>query len=204
MVQRDKWWSDDVVRGLGYAAVCLLWFIWTLANSHAQVYSWTDSKGVRHFSDSPQGAPAHATPSQLAPILRGSISIPSAARRSCGSHGGVDCARGPDNDGSVVCADGFREATLRFAFECTSARLEVVELVREPETESLVVYIRNQAQISAQRVVVAMRKGIQFESLTGPPIIEGHGMEGYRLKLSSGVRAPTAGDIKITCDNCAS
>jgi hypothetical protein len=131
------------------------------------------------------------------------MSIPSIERQTCASHGGVDCARGADDDGSVVCADGFREAASRFAFECTSARLEVVELVRVGKTGGAVVYLRNRAQVAARQVRVALRKGGRFEFLRGPAVVEGHGMADFHLGDQSEAPPFSVNDLKIICANCA-
>lgn len=173
-------------------------------SSFAQVYSWTDSKGVTHYQISPKEPPAHATPRELVPILKGSMSIPSAERQTCRAHGGIDCARGADSDGSVICVDGFRDASSRFAFECSSARLEIVELVRESGSRAMVVYLRNRAQVAARQVTVAARRGGRFHPLIGPSIIEGHGMAVFRIDLEADGLTITEGDIKVTCENCAS
>lgn len=33
---------------------------------------------------------------------------------ACSGHGGVNCAAGPDSDGSVICNDGWRDSSVRY------------------------------------------------------------------------------------------
>ena len=37
-------------------------------------------------------------------------------RDVCAQHGGVDCSRGPDDDGSVICRNGYADSTA--SYEC--------------------------------------------------------------------------------------
>ncbi len=39
-------------------------------------------------------------------------------RGACSSHNGVNCAAGPDSDGSVICNDGWRNSSVAFCAVC--------------------------------------------------------------------------------------
>ncbi len=39
-----------------------------------------------------------------------------ASAGACSGHGGVDCAAGPDSDGSVICMDGWKGSSV--AYQC--------------------------------------------------------------------------------------
>lgn len=38
-----------------------------------------------------------------------------ASQGACSSHQGVNCAAGPDSDGSVICNDGWRNSTVKYS-----------------------------------------------------------------------------------------
>lgn len=37
-----------------------------------------------------------------------------ASSGACSGHGGVNCAAGPDSDGSVICNDGWRDSSVQY------------------------------------------------------------------------------------------
>ena len=39
-------------------------------------------------------------------------------RGACSSHGGVYCPAGPDDDGSVICQDGWRNSSVSYCAAC--------------------------------------------------------------------------------------
>ena len=96
------------------------------------VYKWMDSSGKTHYSNNPSQneSEAIALPevgrySSANKIQRLKDSTPP----TCTSHGGIDCSRGEDVDGSVICYDGFDGSSLSYQVHCNSVRLEAEFLI---------------------------------------------------------------------------
>lgn len=105
-----------------------------------EVYRWVSADGTVHYSSSPGGV--GAKPAELPKIKREDFdrrisNLRAEAGANCESHGGLDCSRGPDTDGSVICLDGHKNATLPYAIYCLESRLKVTEtlFVREDGSE---------------------------------------------------------------------
>src|SRR5690606_21276337 len=111
----------------GYALmsrfILTLFIIFTIPISVAadNVYKWTDQKGVVHFGNNPSDQ--NAQKADLPEIQRENFDetlekIRKATPENCINRGGVDCSKGADSDGSVICYDDFRDAVQPFIFVC--------------------------------------------------------------------------------------
>lgn len=54
-------------------------------------------------------------------FLLAPMAVGAAGNGACSWHGGVNCSSGSDLDGSVVCADGWRDSSVSFSSVCDSA-----------------------------------------------------------------------------------
>ena len=96
------------------------------ATAQAQnVYRQVDQNGNVTYSTTPD---QNDVPAALPPIQRENIGsriekIKEETPPNCSKHGGVDCSKPADSDGSVVCGDGFREARLPYSLTCLEAKL---------------------------------------------------------------------------------
>jgi hypothetical protein len=150
-----------------------------------QVYKWIDQDGVANYSSiKPNEA---ATPAELPPIVREKATAdPIKLSFSCSSHGGINCAAGPDQDGSVICLDGFRDA------------LEI-----EKAQDHLSVWVRNEKQVEAVEVAIQMTlptgKAIVAE---GPSAIAPSELVEFTFKGIDLDQVYTLAQIQPTCRNC--
>lgn len=111
------------------ASILSIIFAISLADAQS-VYKWTDADGNVHFSTSAPNP--NAAPAALPELRRESVDarieqLKATTPATCSQHGGVDCSRGADFDGSVVCFDGFSDAILPFRVHCSEARLRITE-----------------------------------------------------------------------------
>lgn len=114
---------------------------------------------------------------------------------SCSAHGGFDCTKGADTDGSVICYDGFKESLQRFAFSCNKSKLELIEQsvkIQPPDTSFV---IRNLSSVLAKNVTV---KSSQCSSIDGPTEIPAYDSSEFFCKGE--LKNPNS--LKIDCDNC--
>lgn len=190
------------------AALALMGFV-AFANvfevSAGPLYTWTDAKGVTHYSSSPKAR--DAKPAALPPIMRGEVKLAQAKVVSCDKHGGVDCRAGADSDGSVVCGDGFRDASLRFRFSCSSPKLEIADISPPGQDGSYSIYIRNHRSVTAQKMKVAVKQPDGVEALlAGPDQIEAYGLAEFQGIQAAGEtfsgQKPSPADVTISCANC--
>jgi hypothetical protein len=77
-------------------------------------------------------------------IFIANLSFVSAVSGACSGHGGVDCSVGADTDGSVICADGWRNSSVSYSSmaKCAkvSAKSEVKTItptIKESKVQSL-------------------------------------------------------------------
>ena len=172
-------------------------------SAQGQVYRWVDDKGEIHYSTSPSRRGAE--PAQLPEIKRESAeqrieTIREATPDNCQSHGEVDCTKGPDVDGSVVCLDGHRDAVGQFHTYCSTAKLqfERVEIldrsgsllrngtVNEMRRAAFVeITIRNVADVPAQGVKaeISLPRAPYPAVASGPAEVERFGLGEYRIDL---------------------
>ena len=201
------------------------------------IFQWTDETGRVHFGTK---APDGALPSRdvqqrdLPPLTRENIddrirTIKAQTPKSCNAHGGVDCGRGADSDGSVVCLDGYRDAVLPFQFECSEVRLQTELLVIVPggsgflkhskqlkrklntrKPEGLQLSVRNASGVRAfgiQATITVPGRG--SITGTGPDAIDAYGNADYMLDFTSIDLKPSVEQLegttyKVFCTNCAS
>lgn len=148
---------------------------------------------------------------------------------NCFSHGEIDCSKGADIDGSVICKDGFRDAVMSYDSLCLEVRLEVQYLVNtnSPQTpyikhsrkliEDLKGYkpltlhlnIRNLSDVKAKNIKVEFTLERRYPyNAQGPETIEPYGLAEYSLELSTLAKVPTLEQLlktvyKVDCDNCS-
>lgn len=115
---------------------------------------------------------------------------------TCRNHGGIDCTKGSDADGSVFCVDGNSDSKQEFSEECSTAR--IVILSEEIQGEEKVIAIRNMSGVKAIGVVVYLTKLDRSQTkYNGPSEIEPFGVAEYRG------RKPTQYETQsINCENC--
>jgi hypothetical protein len=173
------------------------------------VYKWEDDKGVVHYASSPKSKAAK--PAELAPIMRGEMKLAQAKITSCDKHGGIDCRAGADSDGSVVCSDGFKGATARYRFSCSTPKLDLADISTPGADGAFSVFVRNSRSVIAKGPTVSVKLGDGKElSLTGPAEVEPYGMAEFQWKSDANAPGtvlalndkPDAGQITISCANC--
>jgi len=129
------------------------------------------------------------------------------SRFSCRARGGVDCAMGPNEDGKVICKDGFDETRQSWKRRCTQTRLKIISAEALENDFEFEVSLRNETEIPAKGILVSGRlKGhLQFEA-SGPQVIEPWGLENYKFRLETPItNVPPAMRkvrFKILCENC--
>jgi len=196
-----------------------------------QIYQWKDSAGQTHFSTSPDHS--HADASKLPELRRENIderiqSIKSQTPQTCLRHGGVDCSKGADSDGSVYCLDGFDKAVLPYRFECLEARLQAEFLLEfESGENSLVPHSRNLERKYSGRIPKGLQINIrnlsgvdakqltaevtcarrQHLAATGPNEIAAYGNASYSVVFADNRLSPSLAEIekceyKVNCTNC--
>lgn len=173
------------------------------------VYRYEDKQGNVHYSTTPPQP--DAKPAELPSIMRGEVKLPKVTLVTCDGHGGVNCELGPDADGSVVCSDGFREATNRFRFSCVTPKLEIADITEVEADGSFKVLLRNRKQIPSKATVVSYKNSEgAVAQLEGPAEVESLGSAEYlyRPLLKKGeapslpLKRPDAGDVTVSCANC--
>ena len=196
---------------LRYALLLVLFIagIAAASSATAQVYTWKDKQGVIHYSSKPVSKDAALA--ELPEITRGEVKLTKRQVIGCDSHGGMNCGAGPDSDGSVICYDGFREATARFRFSCSAAKLEIADISAVTGCDGFTVMVRNSKAVAAHLVSATF---IDFTGaklkLSGPSEIEPFSMSEFKNVDSqkekgdpsclSSKPAPTK--IEVNCGNC--
>lgn len=185
-----------------YLKVFLSFFplVTCLSAVEAQVYKWTDQDGVTNYSSvKPHEA---ATPAELPPIVREKVTAdPIKLSFSCSSHGGINCSAGPDQDGSVICLDGFRDAMTRFKFRCASTQLTALEI--EKMEDHLSVWVRNEKQIEAVEVAIQMTLPTGEAIIAeGPSAIAPSELVEFTFRGIDLEQVYTLAQIQPTCRNC--
>lgn len=169
-----------------------------------RVYRWEDDTGVVHYSNQ-QPAP-HAKPHELPEIMRGEVKIAELAGFSCVDHGGINCQAGPDKDGSVICFDGFSEASTRFRFTCNSPKLEIAEVSEVAGDGKFTVFVRNANSVPANNVALTFTaENGEAVQLNGPAELDPFGAGEFTFKIDAGENAPkqvTLAQLLISCSNC--
>jgi len=163
-----------------------------------------DAKGVVHYSSKP--IDGQAQPAKLPRITRADMKLPGVTLSSCGKHGGIDCSAGADVDGSVICVDGFRDATARYRFHCNMAKLVVSEVKDKTPDGRYTVVIRNSASVAAGKVAVFFTRPDRKEvPLDGPASIKPLGVGEYVLDKTDAeglLEKPKQSQLRVVCSNC--
>ena len=179
----------------------------TLVREDAQadsVYKSTDPSGKVVYSSKPKNSTFK--PAELPQIAKGEVKLADRELETCHSHGGVNCAWGPDGDGSAICYDGFKGAVTRYRASCTVPKLEVTEVSDLSSEGTFTVFVRNSKSVEAKSPKVIFRPmvGIEYK-ISGPPSIEPFGGGEFVYipadPLSRYPR-PDAGQLDLTCANC--
>jgi hypothetical protein len=199
---------------------------------HAEeIYRWTDANGRVHYSSNQQTEAAATLPTIQRENLDQKIaSIRQNISPSCSTRGGIDCTRGSDDDGSVICVDGFRDASTRFANHCREAKLALksslvtdskgvergdfkeLSQILEKRSDNLPLaiqfFIRNSSGVRAEemKVEVIVPGEERFDAL-GPSDIEPFGAAEYTLGLETVMqRYPLQSlkrlKVRAGCANC--
>ena len=169
------------------------------------IFQWTDSAGQVHYSTKPTHP--ESKPKELPKVGREDLdkkikAIKEDTPENCTSHGGIDCSRGADSDGSVICLDGDRGAVMPFQFHCMEARVQAdFSVVMDPKAPELFphsrnllkklegrkpaglnVNVRNLSGVAAFGLQVEFKLGRkQLVPAVGPDRIEPFGNAGYTL-----------------------
>lgn len=172
------------------------------------IYKWKDKNGIVHYS-SKQTSP-QAKPADLPKIMRTKSEAPKVDLSNCKSHGGVNCRLGPDKDGSVICYDGFAEASTRFIFSCSSPKLEIADVSAPDKDGNFTVFVRNTTSVEARgaEVFYISRLLANKTKLDGPSQIDSFGVAEFyfqpeSLRKEQRPKQVLAGDLKLSCENCS-
>jgi len=169
------------------------------------IYKWTDDAGVTHYSSKSDATSAQ--PAKLPPITRGEVKLAKKLLISCQQHGGINCQAGADSDGSVICYDGFKQASARYRFSCSSPKLEITEVSDPMPDGRFSVFVRNSKSVSASKPALYYKPEGQREvRLEGPEEIEAFGMAEFKFQavnadIPDGKVSLT--QLNITCANCS-
>lgn len=172
---------------------------------HAEnIYKWVDPNGGVHFSSKKpfEGA----TPASLPEITRGDFQSAMKKGFTCDKHGGIACQSGADKDGSVICVDGFKDASARFTFQCSSPKLIVSDISELSPNGEFKVFVRNSRSVNAKAPKVEFHlPDDKVVALKGPTEIEAYGMGEFTyasqpdIKLTS---KPKEAQLILNCANC--
>lgn len=176
------------------------------------IYKWTDATGKTHYSSKPQSKDAKIA--SLPQIMRGEVKVPPSQLISCKTHGGVDCQAGTDEDGSVVCGDGFKDSAQRYRFSCSAPKLEVSQITDRQQDGTYSIFVRNSRSVTAQAPSVVIRQPDGSKAnLSGPKEIDAFGVAEFKYPNSTStapkskaeiamIDKPTFENIDINCRNC--
>jgi hypothetical protein len=177
-----------------------------VSSAHASpVYKATGKDGKVTYSSKPPTK--NAKPAELPEIMRGEVKLVEQKLVSCDKHGGPNCQAGPDADGSVICLDGFKNASARFRFTCNSPKLEISDVSEVAADGSFTVFVRNTKSVAAQKPVIMYHSlNGKEHKIPGPEVVEGFGVAEFQFhtkeKLKVAMNKPTLAELDITCANC--
>jgi hypothetical protein len=125
----------------------------------------------------------------------------------CSKRGGVDCSLGADNDGSVVCADGWTGAVQRYKQACSEVHLTLTRLPVDEDGPELIIAVRNTSGIVAREVKAVLEGGKgEKRTLLGPSELQPFAVGRYELQhVDPNLRKSTirrALPLKVSCSNC--
>jgi hypothetical protein len=170
------------------------------------VYRSTDKNGRVTYSSKPSLG-GKSTQLELREIMKGGT-IKKDDGNGCSQHGGVDCPGGADKDGSVICVDGYKDASTLYRYTCPVAHLELLSITQKDGAPSALVVIRNSRSVDAIAPTARIRSktgpGIP---LHGPTRVEGGGIGVFEVTVPKGVlpggsQKLLRNHLWITCGNC--
>ena len=211
--------------------VFILFHFISLAESE-EVFKWKDSKGDEYYSAKPRSP--EDVPLRLPEIKKENLDerikkIKEGTPNNCEQHGGIDCFKKADSDGSVICLDGYRDSLLPFRFFCVEARLNsdlFLVFLNEPKQVkhklnldgqtlsrkvfALKVAIRNLTPVEAFGIKVSIfipGKGDKAIEATaeGADVIEPYGFSEYVWNISSQTlnkEQLRRASFRVFCSNC--
>ncbi len=173
------------------------------------VYQHTDSSGRTIYSTE-KPSNGKATVAALPTIGRWKPLELNIADATCDKHGGLACDSGADDDGSVVCLDGYRDAVVRYSEVCQQAKLE---LLSAPEryadiTTQIKATVRNNSAAPATGVLVSfiINKFDPPLIFDGPAKIEPYSVADFTVKTTleevPHYRKLAVADVSLECGNC--
>jgi hypothetical protein len=183
------------------------------------VFKWTDADGKVHYSNSSKDN--QGTKAELPQIEKSDFNdrldeLNSISNQTCVKRGGISCEAGKDEDGSVICLDGYRNSSEEFNSLCTEVRLQAT--IKLPENRSrkmlttmpLTVTVRNNSAIEAQdvSVEVSLLKALNLSmrerlTLEGSKIIPAFGIMEYTFTgRIFDERILRKGNVSAGCKNC--
>ena len=191
--------------GLSLILLSFFFLAYAVVAESGKVYQYTDQDGKVHFTSKPpyQGA----KPAKLPELTRGVPNTTTKLLATCFKHGGINCQAGADTDGSVICFDGFTEASARFRFQCSTAKLEIAKIGELQPGGALTVSVRNRLSMAAKNpeLVVVTKEGKEI-NLKGPDQIDPFGVGEFSLEPNElGVlkKKPLKQELRLSCLNCS-
>ena len=146
-----------------------------------------------------------AKPAKLPEITKGEFKIADSNKKSCEKHGGIDCSKGQDSDGSVICNDGFVDASARFIFSCSGPKLVISDILPPSDKGEIKVFVRNLKSVKAEKPSLLLKLGEEKVVIPVPNEIEPFGMAEFAVILDESRRldtAPKESDLILDCTNC--
>jgi hypothetical protein len=189
-----------------YIAFLLLTYLFSstlLSASPSEIYKETSESGQVIYTSKPYSN--NSVKAKLPEIIRKTGSVKSKELATCVNHGGVNCQAGEDTDGSVICFDGFKDASSRYRFSCSKAKLSIVTY--EPKEDRYIsIIVRNTLSVDAKEPYLYYRKkrGAQVK-ITGPNIIPAFAAEEFKFnhkELNIDPNTIKKSDFMVNCRNC--
>lgn len=195
------------------------------------IYRTVDEEGRMIFQSSPQGKSGESV--NLPKIEKENFNkrienLKKTIPDTCQKRGGIDCSKGADGDGSVICLDDFKESPLSFTEECSRVRLQItaenffdkVDMPLKgndlrPESYGgtvptrISIQVRNLSSVKAEEVQVAAEIVKRPFPAIGPEVIEPFGLEEYTVFIDRKELPPFADfrtryRTRLNCKNCIS
>lgn len=173
------------------------------SSSAETIYKWTDANGKEVFSSKKDDPRAMAA--ELPAIKKEKVKKINTAPASCLKHGGNDCNKGSDKDGSVICLDGFLDSAVRYNFVCSEALVKIDKISPDKSANVTTVFVRNDSPVTAKDVVLAFRDKHDIKGTSsivradGPRNIEQHQLATYTFKKDLNI---IADNLVLHCENC--
>lgn len=214
------------------ALLCLFIVLFSSRSRAENIFKHVDASGKITYSTTPEHS--GQKPVELPKVQRENTNqrletLKQSSLVTCERHGGIDCSRGTDNDGSVICTDGFRDAAPFFDRNCLEAKLQLSPLRFETsegkrltfkqlfqpqnfsEKQELLssnISLRNLSSVEAQEVHVVLPIGADDIVAAGPEKVEPYGIADYTLTVKRELLLKRKlmlfePQLKVTCKNCS-